>query len=196
MTPPSREKCPNFKVNELFWWLRFLMKEAWLLGEHVLLNKQTCKIQDKTIYTTCCGKCKRIGDGVQTDAIADVRDTADFYFQNKPVDNKWINMGMSLMHTCILHVFSGLRETGHSCKMDNLFNSVNLARQVYTLPSRVKTDGVIHKSGWGVPVMVLQEELKGKRADAVRGTLKVAVLKGDSKSCNLIVVSNYNQKPF
>ena len=44
--------------------------------------------------------------------------------------------------------------------------------------------------------MVLQEELKGKRADAALGTLKVAVLKGDSKSRDLIVVSNYDQKPF
>ena len=39
VTPPSREKCPNFKVDELFRWLRFVMKEAWLLGEHVLLDE-------------------------------------------------------------------------------------------------------------------------------------------------------------
>jgi len=190
MTPPSREKCPNFKVNELFCWLCFVMKEAWLLGEHLSLDEQTCKMQGKTIYKTCCGKYKRIGNGIQTDAIADDSHTADFYFRNEPVDQKWIDMGMSPMHACILHMFSGLHNTGHSCKMDNLFNSVNLARQVYTLPSRVKTDGVIRKSGRGVPAMVLQEELKGKCTNTVCGTLKVAVLKGDSKSRDLIVVSN------
>ena len=46
------------------------------------------------------------------------------------------------------------------------------------------------------PPIVMQEELTGKRADAARGTTKVAVLRGDSKSSQLIVASCYNQKPF
>ena len=44
--------------------------------------------------------------------------------------------------------------------------------------------------------ILTQEELKGKHTDAVRRTLKLAVLKGNSKSRDLIVVSNYDQKPF
>ena len=43
---------------------------------------------------------------------------------------------------------------------------------------------------------MIQEELKGKHAEAARGTLKAAVLKGDSKSCDLVIISNYDQKPF
>ena len=103
-------------------------------------------------------------------------------------------MGMSPTHARLLHMFSKLRDVGHSCKMDNLFNSVNLARQAFALVQKVKTDGVLRKSQRGVPPCVIQEELKGKCGDAVRGTLKVAVLKGDSKSCDLVVVSNYDQK--
>ena len=45
-------------------------------------------------------------------------------------------------------------------------------------------------------MMVLQEKLKGKQANAVCGTLKLVVLKGDSKSRDLVVISNYEQKPF
>ena len=46
-------------------------------------------------------------------------------------------MGMSPMHARLLHIYTGLRDTGHSCKIDNLFNSVNFARQVFALPSKV-----------------------------------------------------------
>ena len=42
----------------------------------------------------------------------------------------------------------------------------------------------------------MQEELTGKRAAAARGTLKVAVLRGNSKSKDLVCVSCYDQKPF
>ena len=100
------------------------------------------------------------------------------------------------MHARLLHMFDNLKETSHRCKMDNLFNSVSLARAAYKLPSKVLVHGVIRKSGRGVPPVVLQEELGGKRADAVRGTVKVAVLKDDSESHDLIVASCYDQKPF
>ena len=42
----------------------------------------------------------------------------------------------------------------------------------------------------------MQEKLKGKCADAVQRMLKVAVLRGDSKFCDLVCVSNYDQKLF
>jgi hypothetical protein len=43
---------------------------------------------------------------------------------------------------------------------------------------------------------VVQEDKTGKAADAARGTVKAAVLKGDSRSSNMVVASCYNQKPF
>jgi hypothetical protein len=42
----------------------------------------------------------------------------------------------------------------------------------------------------------MQEEKTGRAADQARGTVKAAVLKGDSWSSDLIVASCYNQKPF
>ena len=80
--------------------------------------------------------------------------------------------------------------------MDNLFNSVNLARAAYCLPTKVLTHGVIRKSGRGVPPCVFQEDKTGKKAEAERGTTRVAVLRGDSRSQDLIVASCYDQKPF
>jgi len=42
----------------------------------------------------------------------------------------------------------------------------------------------------------MQEEKMGRAADAARGTVKAAVLKGDSRLSNLVVASCYDQKPF
>jgi hypothetical protein len=43
---------------------------------------------------------------------------------------------------------------------------------------------------------VVQEDKTGRAANAARGTVKAAVLKGDSRSSNLVVASCYDQKPF
>jgi hypothetical protein len=39
--PPSKEKCPNFKVDEFFSWLRYIWKEAWVLAEQFSIDEQT-----------------------------------------------------------------------------------------------------------------------------------------------------------
>ena len=194
--PPPKKDCPNFKVDEFFCWLRFIWREAWVLGKEVSVDEQTQSFQGKSEYKTRCGKFKRIGDGLQSDCIADDGDTYSFYFRNEPVDKHWTSMGLSPMHARLLHMFSNFPDTGHRVKLDNLFVSVNLARQAYSLPQKVLIHGVIRKSQRGVPPCVYQEEVQGKKADEVRGTMKAAVLKGDSKSSDLVVTSCYDQKPF
>ena len=196
-SPPERAKCPNYKCDEFFCWLRYIWKKAWVLGRNFSVDKQTCSMQGQSMYKTRCGKFKRIGDGLQTDCIADDGYTWDFYFRNEPVDHAWIHQGLSPMHARLMHMFSQLEEQGHECNMDNLFNSVKFARAAFSLPQKVKVQGVIRKSGRGVPPVVLQEPAKGKAAEgAARGTTKVAVLRGDPKSQDLIVASCYDQKPF
>ena len=37
----------------------------------------------------------------------------------------------------LLHMYTRLRDVGHGCKMDNLFNSVNFARQAFAFSSKV-----------------------------------------------------------
>lgn len=71
---------PNFKVNECFNWLRYIWKEVWKMGPFASADEQTCSMHGKSQYKTCCRKCKRIGDGIQTGAIANDGYTINFYF--------------------------------------------------------------------------------------------------------------------
>ena len=80
--------------------------------------------------------------------------------------------------------------------MDNLFNSVRLAQAAYSLPNPVLIHGVLCKNGQGCPLCVVQEEKQGRAADWARGTVKAAMLKGDSRSSDLVLASCYDQKPF
>jgi len=72
MVSPAKGKCPNFKADEFFRWLRHIWKEAWILAEGFSLDEQTCMMQGKSEYKTRCGKFERLGDGLQGDCIADV----------------------------------------------------------------------------------------------------------------------------
>ncbi len=74
--------------------------------------------------------------------------------------------------------------------------SANLAQELYHLPNCILVHAVIQKSNCNVPKCVVQEEKTGKAAELVRGTAKAAMLQGDSKSCDLILASCYDQKPF
>jgi hypothetical protein len=64
------------------------------------------------------------------------------------------------------------------------------------LPNPVLIHGVLRKSGRGCPPCIGQEEKQRRAADQARGTVKAAVLKGDSRSSDLIVASCYDQKPY
>ena len=120
MIPPPKEKSPNVKVDEFFRWCRHIWKEAWILTENFSIDDQTCKMQGKSKYKTWCGKFKIIGDGIQSDCIADDGFTYDFYFRNEPVNQKWIDKGMYPMHSCLLHMFFKLMDVGQQCNIDNL----------------------------------------------------------------------------
>jgi len=120
----------------------------------------------------------------------------DFYFHNEPIDKELLAMGLCPMHCRIIHMFKNLRESGHRCKMNNLFNSVKLAQAAYSHTKPVLVHGVLRKSGRGASPCVLQDEKTGKAAEAARGTVKAAVLKGDSCSSDLVVTSCDDQKLF
>ncbi len=61
---------------------------------------------------------------------------------------------------------------------------------------KVLTQGVWRKNGCGAPPCIFQEEVTVKKAEAACGTIKTAVLKGDSCAQDLIVASSLDQKPF
>ena len=48
MMPPPKKQCPNFKVDELFRWLRYIWKEAWVLAKDFSNDEQSCKMQGKS----------------------------------------------------------------------------------------------------------------------------------------------------
>jgi hypothetical protein len=70
---------------------------------------------------------------VQLDAIANDGYTWDFYFHNKPIDQELLAMGLCPMHCRLITMFHNLVESGHHCTMDNLFNSIKLARVAYSI---------------------------------------------------------------
>jgi hypothetical protein len=96
-----------------------------VLGKGFSNDEQPSKMQGKSKYKTRCGKFKQLGDGIQTDAIADDGYTWDFYFRNEPSDPALLAQGYCPMHCRLLHMFSNLRESYHTCNMDNIFNSVS-----------------------------------------------------------------------
>ncbi len=153
-------------------------------------------MQGKSKYKVRCWKFKKLGNELQADCIADNGYTWDFYFCNEPRDTKLLAQVYCPMHCRLLHTFQNMRENYHCCTMDNHFNSVKLACAAYLLPKPVLVHGILRKSSRGCPPCVIQEEKLGKHADAARGTVKAAVLKGDSMSSDLVVASCYNQKPF
>ncbi len=108
-----------------------------MLAENFSIDEQTTKCQGKCEQKTRCGKFKRIGDGLQCDCIADDGYTWDFYFRNEPIKAHLLAHGYCPMHCWLIHMYMHLRESGHICKMDNLFNSVKLAQATYSLPNPV-----------------------------------------------------------
>jgi hypothetical protein len=78
----------------------------------------------------------------------------------------------------------------------NFWAYVKLAQHTYSQPNPVLIHGVLRKSGQGCPPCVVQEEKHGRAADRARGTVKAAMLKGDSRPSDLVVASCYDQKPF
>ena len=59
-----------------------------MLHPDLFADKQVAGIQGQSEYKTGTGLCKRIGDGLPVNALADDGYTYNFYFCNEPVDEK------------------------------------------------------------------------------------------------------------
>ncbi len=93
-------------------------------------------------------------------------------------------------------MFESFPDHFHQVDMDNLFNSVQFSIAAANCKTKVLTQRILRKNGRGAPPIIFQEEVTGKKAEATRGTVKAAVLKGDSCAQGLIVASCFDQKPF
>jgi len=167
-----------------------------MMGMHCSVDEQTIGFQgrhgNKMRITF-----EKVGDGFQADVICDSGFTYCVYFQNVPPPDKYINAGMSPIHSRVLWLFDHLEDKFHRVWMDNLCLSASFARASFNHPKKVMIAGVTRKGGRGLPVCILQDEEKKTKAEEekVRGTVKAAVLNGDPLCPALVAVSVYDTKP-
>ena len=93
-------------------------------------------------------------------------------------------------------LFGAVKYSYHHCTMDNLYNSAAFFRAAFNRTRKILCQGVTRKGMCGIPPSVLQFEQKsGKDQIKVRGTVKDALLEGDSACPNLVACSIYDTNP-
>eukprot|EP00956_Cyclotella_meneghiniana_P013143 scaffold18824_cov77-Cyclotella_meneghiniana.AAC.11 len=64
IVPAPKQSCPNVKVVELFCWMGYVFKQAWVLGQECSVDVHTsCEMQGRSKYkykTRWCGKFKTL----------------------------------------------------------------------------------------------------------------------------------------
>ena len=192
---PQRKLYPNWKVRPLLKWMNHIFKEAWWVGEYCAVDEMTIGFQgmhaDKRRITY-----KAEGDGFQADALCDDGYCYQFYFRNHPAPKKYLEKGLSPLHSRVMTLFDTLTDKYHICGMDNLYNSAAFCKHAYTHKNKVKVHGVTRKGMRGIPKCVKQEELSNKQDQLnARGTVTAAVLVGDDECPDLLATCVYDTKP-
>ena len=81
--------------------------------------------------------------------------------------------------------------------MDNLYMSALFAKQALLSKNKIKIHGVTKNHQRGIPSIIQQSEIQNEALMLVqKGTVKVAVLEGDSDAQNVIAISYYDSKPI
>ena len=193
---PSRDTHPNWKVHPFLKHTLQVSKEAVFMGRNLSCDEQTIGFQgnhkDKQRITY-----KKEGDGFLADCICSDGYTFSFHFRHQQASEKIMKtFGCSPLHARVLGLISQLPDKYYTLGMDNLYNSAKLCRLCYGMDQKVMVHGVTRPSLRGIPPAIKQEEVKRKGdLEAVRHTVKAAVLKGDSVCKDLLAVSIYDTKP-
>ena len=140
-----------------------------------------------------------MGDGFLVDALCAEGYTYSWYFRNQVAPKKWTNKELSPLHSRVMSLLEQLRNgsANYICGMDNLFNSPKFAKCALKESGKaVMTHGVCRPSR-GIPSCIIQEAVT-RKIDLLRqrGTLKAAVLTGDSECKKLVAASIYDTKPI
>ena len=195
MEPPPRDKYPNWKIQPLFLWMNYIFPKMWLLGVDISVDEMTMRFKGKHVDKLRI-TYKKEGDGFQCDALCQDGYCYSFFFRNEPAPKEFTDMGMSPLHARCMWLFNKLQDKYHHCAMDNLYNSTSFCKRAYNHRMKVMLHGVCRKGKRGLPESVLQAEEKTRAgANNVRGTVKVAVLKGDDTCPDLVASSVYDTKP-
>jgi Transposase IS4 len=192
---PPRRTSPLFKLVPLLNWMNRVGQLSWEPSMNLAIDEQTISFQGRHADKLRINY-KAEGDGFQADAICDKGFTMAFYFRNEPPPKKYIKQGLSPLHARVVWLFDKLEEKHYRVWMDNLYISAKFAKFALNHPKKILIAGVARKSGRGIPMSVLQEDVKNvNEAFKVRGTVKAAVLMGDKDCENLVAVSVYDTKP-
>ena len=141
-------------------------------------------------------KFKKVGDGFQADCICSDGYTFSFYFRYQPPPKKYVEQGISPLHSRCLFLMDQLAEKRHCIFMDNLYMSAYFALLCQQSTNNVKIHGVTRLDKKGIPSCVLQDVVQNKElASKVKGTVKVAVLHGEDRCRDLLAISYYDSKP-
>ena len=82
--------------------------------------------------------------------------------RNDPAPKKYMDEGLSPLHSRVMALFDTLEDKHHQCSMDNLYNSVAFCRAAVNHKHKVLCHGVTRK-GRGLPNNVIQEVEKSKK---------------------------------
>lgn len=195
ITPPNRDKEPNWKVRPLLTWMNYIFPSLWLLACAFSVDEMTMGFKghhkDKLRITY-----KNEGDGFQSDALCQDGFTYQIWMCNDRAPSRYLKKGLSPLHARVMGLFDSLKEDHHQCAMDNLYNSAAFCKHAYNHKKKVLCHGVTRSGMRGIPNHVKQAEVKNRKDQiAVRGTVKAAVLEGDPTCPNLVASSVYDAKP-
>lgn len=80
--------------------------------------------------------------------------------------------------------------------MNDLFNCVQFTIAAASYKTPVLTKEVLQHIDYSAAPCIIQKEIKGKKANAVGGTIKAAIVKDDPQAQNIIFPCYFDQKPF
>ena len=173
-------------------------KECIYIGCNISVDEQDIGFQgrhrDKQRVTF-----KKVGDGFLVDALCADGYTYTFFFRNQRAPQSWIEKGLSPLHSRVMSLFQQLPENvnNYKCGMDNLFMSAKFAKIAMNDSGRKVMIHDVCRQNRGIPKSIMQEKVTTKQ-DVLKnkGTVKAAILVGDSKCTDLVTLSFYDSKPI
>ena len=155
-----RKEHPTFKVAPFLCHVQEVSMLAWCLGRDKSVDEWTIGFQGKQSDKLCI-TYKAEGNGFQCDALCESGFAWTFYFHNQLAPKNYLQQGYIPLQSHILGMFDQLDEKHHNCWFDNLYLSAKFCRAAFTHPNEVCIAGPTRKSGHGLPLCVLQEEVQG-----------------------------------
>ena len=193
-TPDSKES-PNWKVEKLIKQIMHISKQAMLIGKWVSVDKQAISFKGRHVSKIRINY-KKEGDGFQCDVICSDGYTFTVFFRNQKSPQRFTQAGLSPLHSRVASMLCQLPSSAYKVGMDNLYVSAKFSHFCYSRLKKIMVHGVIRESGRGVPKCILQEKkTKKDEIEAVRGTVKAALLSNDSKCPGMVMLSFYDSKP-